>query len=76
MPYRAFGELVHDETANKESSVELITTVKVPRHEYARLVAAKAKLDIIERMVGILDTYALETFLKQLLINRKEEDAE
>jgi LacI family transcriptional regulator len=40
------------EMSKKEPSVELITTVKVPRHEYALLVAAKAKLDIIEKVCG------------------------
>jgi hypothetical protein len=64
------------EMSKKEPSVEFITTVKVPRHEYARLVAAKAKLDIIERMVDFMDTYGLEAFLKRLFISHEEEDAE
>ena len=57
----------------KEPSVELITTVKVPRFEYARLVAAKAKLDMIEKMVKNMDSYAAYPVLKLLFT---EEDVD
>ena len=51
---------------------QVVTTVKVPRFEYARLVAAKAKLDMIEKMVKNMDSYAAYPVLKVLLT---EEDA-
>jgi hypothetical protein len=81
MPYRGLGCLrdfdnADDETANKEPSVELITTVKVPRHEYALLVAAKAKLDIIDRVCGNMDAYQMKEFLRALFTSPTEEDAE
>lgn len=56
----------------KEPTIEVITNVKVPRHEYALLVAAKAKLDMIEKMVKNMDSYAAYPVLKLLLT---EEDA-
>jgi hypothetical protein len=65
------------EMSKKEPSVELITTVKVPRHEYALLVAAKAKLDLVEKMVNGMDSYAAFPVLKLLFTPRVlEEDAE
>ena len=67
-----FTGLLKDEP-KKEPSVELITTVKVPRHEYALLVAAKAKLDLVEKMVNGMDSYAAFPVLKLLF---SEEDVE
>jgi hypothetical protein len=64
------------EMSKKEPSVELITTVKVPRHEYALLVAAKAKLDIIDRVCGNMDAYQTKEFLRALFASPTEEDAE
>ena len=64
------------EMSKKEPSVELITTVKVPRHEYALLVAAKAKLDIIDRVCGNMDAYQMKEFLRALFASPTEEDAE
>jgi len=64
------------EMSKKEPSVELITTVKVPRHEYALLVAAKAKLDIIDRVCGNMDAYQMKEFLRALFVSPTEEDAE
>ena len=52
---------------------QVVTTVKVPRFEYARLVAAKAKLDMIEKMSDNLDIFAIYPVLKLLFT---EEDAE
>lgn len=57
----------------KETTTEVITNVKVPRHEYARLIAAKAKLDMIEKMVNGMDSYAAYPVLKLLF---SEEDAD
>ena len=64
------------EMSKKEPSVELITTVKVPRHEYALLVAAKSKLDIIDRVCGNMDAYQMKEFLRALFTSPTEEDAE
>ena len=66
------------EMSKKEPSVELITTVKVPRHEYALLVAAKAKLDIVERLLTEPDKYMHLSEVPKLLFTPRvlEEDAE
>jgi len=64
------------EMSKKEPSVDLISTVKVPRHEYALLVAAKAKLDIIDRVCGNMDAYQMKEFLRALFASPTEEDAE
>ena len=49
-----------------ETTTEVVTNVKVPRHEYALLVAAKAKLDMIEKMVNNMESYAAYPVLKLL----------
>ena len=64
------------EMSKKEPSVDLITTVNVPRHEYALLVAAKAKLDIIDKVCGNMDAYQMKEFLRALFTSPTEEDAE
>ena len=64
-----FTGLLEDEPKKEQ----VVTTVKVPRFEYARLVAAKAKLDMIEKIVNGMDSYAVYPVLKLLLT---EEDAE
>ena len=64
-----FTGLLEDEPKKEQ----VVTTVKVPRFEYARLVAAKAKLDMIEKMVKNMDSYAAYPVLKLLLT---EEDAD
>lgn len=60
---------------DKPKKEQVVTTVKVPRFEYARLVAAKAKLDMIEKMVKNMDSYSAYPVLK-LLLTEAEEDAE
>lgn len=57
---------------NEPKKEQVVTTVKVPRFEYARLIAAKAKLDMIEKMVKNMESYAAYPVLKLLLT---EEDA-
>jgi hypothetical protein len=52
---------------------QVVTTVKVPRFEYARLIVAKAKLDMIEKMVKNMDSYAVYPVLKLLFT---EEDVD
>ena len=58
---------------NEPKNEQVVTTVKVPRFEYARLVAAKAKLDMIEKMVNNMDSYAAYPVLKLLFT---EEDVD
>ena len=57
-----FTGLLEDEPKKEQ----VVTTVKVPRFEYARLVAAKAKLDMIEKMVKNMESYAAYPVLKLL----------
>lgn len=64
-----FTGLLEDEPKKEQ----VVSTVKVPRFEYARLVAAKAKLDMIEKMVKNMESYAAYPVLKLLF---SEEDAE
>lgn len=64
-----FTGLLEDEPKKEQ----VVTTVEVPRFEYARLIAAKAKLDMIEKMVKNMDSYAAYPVLKLLFL---EEDAE
>lgn len=64
-----FTGLLEDEPKKEQ----VVTTVKVPRFEYARLIAAKAKLDMIERMANNLESFALYPVLKLLF---SEEDAD
>ena len=52
---------------------QVVTTVKVPRFEYARLIVAKAKLDMIEKMVKNMDSYAAYPVLKVLLTEEQDE---
>ena len=63
-----FTGLLEDEPKKEQ----VVTNVEVPRFEYARLIAAKAKLDMIEKMVKNMDSYAAYPVLKLLLT---EEDA-
>jgi len=76
MTFAAYFDNPVKEMSKKEPSVDLITTVKVPRHEYALLVAAKAKLDIIDRVCGNMDAYQMKEFLRALFTSPTEEDAE
>ena len=64
-----FTGLLEDEP----KKVQVVTTVEVPRFEYARLIAAKAKLDMIEKMVKNMDSYAAYPVLKLLFT---EEDVD
>lgn len=64
-----FTGLLEDEPKKEQ----VVTTVKVPRFEYARLIAAKAKLDMIEKMVKNMDSYAAYPVLKLLFT---EEDVD
>ena len=50
-----------------ENGYDAASLVCLPRHEYARLVAAKAKLDMIEKIVNNMDSYAAYPVLKLLL---------
>lgn len=64
-----FTGLLEDEPKKEQ----VVTTVEVPRFEYARLIAAKAKLDMIEKMVRNMDSYAAYPVLKLLFT---EEDVD
>ena len=64
-----FTGLLEDEPKKEQ----VVTTVKVPRFEYARLIAAKAKLDMIEKIVNNMDSYAAYPMLKLLFT---EEDVD
>lgn len=64
-----FTGLLEDEPKKEQ----VVTTVKVPRFEYARLIAAKAKLDMIEKMVNNMDSYAAYPVLKLLLTEEQDE---
>lgn len=45
--------------------------VTIPRHEYALLIAAKAKWDMIEKLVPQLDAYDFKKIM-DLLIQKPE----
>lgn len=64
-----FTGLLEDEPKKEQ----VVTTVKVPRFEYARLIAAKAKLDMIEKMVNNMESYAAYPVLKLLLTEEQDE---
>lgn len=64
-----FTGLLEDEPKKEQ----VVTTVKVPRFEYARLISAKAKLDMIEKMVKNMDSYAAYPVLKLLLTEEQDE---
>lgn len=64
-----FTGLLEDEPKKEQ----VVTTVEVPRFEYARLIAAKAKLDMIEKMVNSMESYAAYPVLKLLFT---EEDVD
>ena len=64
-----FTGLFEDEPKKEQ----VVTTVKVPRFEYALLIAAKAKLDMIEKMVKNMDSYAAYPVLKLLLTEEQDE---
>ena len=64
-----FTGLFEDEPKKEQ----VVTTVKVPRFEYARLVAAKAKLDMIEKMVNSMESYTVYPVLKLLLTEEQDE---
>lgn len=59
-----------------ENGYDAASLVCLPRHEYALLVAAKAKLDIIDRVCGNMDAYQMKEFLRALFASPTEEDAE
>ena len=64
-----FTGLLEDEPKKEQ----VVTTVEVPRFEYARLIAATAKLDMIEKMVKNMDSYAAHPVLKLLLTEEQDE---
>jgi hypothetical protein len=64
-----FTGLLEDEPKKEQ----VVTTVEVPRFEYARLIAAKAKLDMIEKMVNNMESYAAYPVLKLLLTEEQDE---
>ena len=55
-----------------KNGYDAASLVCLPRYEYARLVAAKAKLDMVERVMNGMEIYAVKDVLKLLLT---EEDA-
>lgn len=61
------------DTKPEKKEEQVITCVKVPRHEYARLVAAKARLDVVEKAVGNLKDYTLVDVLKLLFTEGRDE---
>lgn len=64
-----FTGLLEDEPKKEQ----VVTTVEVPRFEYARLIAAKANLDMIEKIVNNMDSYAAYPVLKLLLTEEQDE---
>ena len=62
-----------EELEDEPNKEQVVTTVKVPRFEYARLIAAKAKLDMIEKMVNNMESYAAYPVLKLLLTEEQDE---
>ncbi len=56
-----------------ENGYDAASLVCLPRHEYARLVAAKAKLDVVEKVVNKMDSYAGFPVLKLLLTEEQNE---
>lgn len=64
-----FTGLLEDEPKKEQ----VVTTVEVPRFEYARLIAAKAKLDMIEKMVNNMESYAAYPVLKLMLTEEQDE---
>ena len=56
-----------------ENGYDAASLVCLPRHEYARLVAAKAKMDMVEKMVKNMDSYAAYPVLKLLLTEEQDE---
>ena len=58
-----------------ENGYDAASLVCLPRYEYALLVAAKAKLDIIEKACGNMDAYQTRKFLRALFVSPTEEDA-
>lgn len=65
-----FTGLMSEEPKNEQT----VTTVKVPRHEYALLVAAKARLDMVEKLVDSLESYKLCEMMKVLFSDIHEEE--
>ena len=64
-----FTGLLEDEPKKEQ----VVTNVEVPRFEYARLIAAKAKLDMIEKMVNNMESYAAYPVLKLMLTEEQDE---
>lgn len=64
-----FTGLFEDEPKKEQ----VVTNVEVPRFEYARLIAAKAKLDMIEKMVNSMESYTVYPVLKLLLTEEQDE---
>ena len=56
-----------------ENGYDAASLVCLPRHEYARLVAAKAKMDMIEKMVSSMESYSAYPVLKLLLTGEQDE---
>ena len=55
-----------------------ISTVTIPRHEYAMLIASKARMDVVERLLTEPDKYMHLSEVPKLLFTPRvlEEDAE
>ena len=55
-----------------------LPTVMIPRHEYAMLIASKARMDVVERLLTEPDKYMHLSEVPKLLFTPRvlEEDAE
>ena len=55
-----------------------LPTVTIPRHEYAMLIASKARMDVVERLLTEPDRYMHLSEVPKLLFTPRvlEEDAE
>ena len=55
-----------------------LPTVTIPRHEYAMLIASKARMDVVERLLTEPDKYMYLHEVPELLFTPRvlEEDAE
>ena len=55
-----------------------LPTVTIPRHEYAMLIASKARMDVVERLLTEPDKYMYVHEVPKLLFTPRvlEEDAE
>ena len=60
----------------KEPNSELVTMVKVPRHEYADLVRSATMVEVIKKLFVGLSEYDARAAVKAILINYEEKEEE